>query len=168
MVIVNLLRGGKGAESIVGLESCAAVDWVIQVIYLILCIVITYIAVRFIKKETELKQICQDYKTEIELNNRNLVRLLLVAFVGGWVAGALGLGGGSIFNPILLEMGLNAIVSSATGMYMIMFSTAASTAVFMINDMILYDYALWIGFWCFFGSVIGLILLNKIMKKLNR
>ena len=84
------------------------------------------------------------------------------------MAGALGLGGGAIFNPVLIEMGLPAKVSSSTGMYMILFSTAASCAIFFINNMIIIDYALWIGFWCFFGSFFGLILLNKIMKKLNR
>lgn len=60
----------------------------------------------------------------------------MVGFVGGWVAGALGLGGGAIFNPILLEMGLPAKVSSSTGMYMIMFSTGASCAIYLINKML--------------------------------
>jgi len=32
--------------------------------------------------------------------------LIYVAFVAGWVAGALGLGGGAIFNPALIAMGV--------------------------------------------------------------
>ena len=168
MVIVNLLRGGKGTDSIIDLEICSAGDWIIQVCYLIFCIVITLYTKNLIQTQSKVRSICATVKDDIDFNGKKLLQLLVVAFAGGWVAGALGLGGGAIFNPILLEMGLPAIVSSATGMYMIMFSTAASTAVFMINDMILYDYALWIGFWCFFGSVVGLIMLNKIMKKLNR
>jgi len=31
---------------------------------------------------------------------------MVVAFYGGWVAGALGLGGGAIFNPALISMGV--------------------------------------------------------------
>lgn len=60
----------------------------------------------------------------------------MVGFVGGWVAGALGLGGGAIFNPVLLQMGVDAKVSSSTGMFMILFSTGASFAVYLINNML--------------------------------
>jgi len=33
--------------------------------------------------------------------------LLVIGAFGGWVAGALGLGGGSIYNPALLALGCN-------------------------------------------------------------
>ena len=52
------------------------------------------------------------------------------------MSGALGLGGGSIFNPLLLSMGVPPKVASATGMYMIIFSTGASTVTYVLNDML--------------------------------
>ena len=48
------------------------------------------------------------------------------------MSGALGLGGGSIFNPLLLSMGVPPRVASATGMYMIIFSTGASSLIYII------------------------------------
>ena len=47
------------------------------------------------------------------------------------VSGALGLGGGSIFNPIMITMGVPPVVSTSTGMYMVMYSTAASTLMYL-------------------------------------
>ena len=47
-ILVNLFRGGKGSESIIGLESCGAGDWVIQFVYLMGCIAITHFAIKYI------------------------------------------------------------------------------------------------------------------------
>lgn len=54
-------------------------------------------------------------------------RLVIYAFFGGWVSGALGLGGGAIFNPVMLSMGVPPSVSSSTGMYMVLFSNLGSS-----------------------------------------
>jgi uncharacterized membrane protein YfcA len=96
------------------------------------------------------------------------VKLVVFAFIGGWVSGALGLGGGAIFNPILLSMGVPPAVSSATGMYMIIFSTASSSIVYFLYNMLNIPYSLWIGAWCAVGSVLGLFLLNMITRKFDR
>lgn len=45
-------------------------------------------------------------ESDITLTNKNVIMLLILGFMGGLLAGALGLGGGVIFNPVLLAMGL--------------------------------------------------------------
>jgi len=97
-----------------------------------------------------------------------MVKLLGFSFIGGWVSGALGLGGGSIFNPLFLSMGVPPKVASASGMYMIIFSTGASTMIYIINGMLDISYGMWVGGFCFVGTFLGMHLLNVVMKKLNR
>ena len=65
----------------------------------------------------------------------NLVvrKLIIYAFLGGWVSGALGLGGGAIFQPVMLSMGVPPQVASATGMYIIMFTTFGSVVTGYIS-----------------------------------
>lgn len=58
--------------------------------------------------------------------------VLCLGFGGGWVAGALGLGGGVIFNPLLVSMNVPPRVSSATGMYLITFSKIATCVIYFI------------------------------------
>ena len=45
----------------------------------------------------------------------------------GGMVGAFGLGGGVVFNPLLLGLGVLPQVTTATAMYMILFGTTAST-----------------------------------------
>jgi len=93
---------------------------------------------------------------------------LLIGFIGGWAAGALGLGGGVIYNPALLALGVPPKVSSATGMYIVTFSTFASCCIFMIAGSLTMDYALWIGAWGVLGAIAGLLIVDWLMKKLGR
>lgn len=104
----------------------------------------------------------------IDLRGSNLAKLVGFSFIGGWVSGALGLGGGAIFNPLLLSMGVPPKVASASGMYMIIFSTGASTMTYIISGLLNLSYGLWVGGFCIIGTLLGMYLLNKIMKKLNR
>lgn len=91
-----------------------------------------------------------------------------MGFVGGWVAGALGLGGGSIYNPALLYMGIPPKVSSATGLYLVTFSKIAAVLIYYLNDQLDLYYGMWIGFWSCLGMVAGLLMTNYYMKKSGR
>ena len=107
-------------------------------------------------------------KSDVVLKGRPFVKLIVMSYVGGWVSGALGLGGGSIFNPLLLSMGVPPKVASATGMYMIIFSTGASTMTYILNDMLELSYGAWVGGFNILGTLLGMALLNSVMKKLGR
>ena len=75
--------------------------------------------------------------------------------VGGLLAGAFGLGGGAIFNPVLLTLGLPPQVSAATGLYLVTYSKVATSLVYFLNGEMNIGYALWLGFWSVFGSITG-------------
>jgi len=94
--------------------------------------------------------------------------VLGLGFGGGWVAGALGLGGGVIFNPLLMSLGVPPKVSSATGMYMITFSKIATCVIYFTNGKLMIDYGLWIAAWSMVGSIIGLYGANIYMAKFDR
>lgn len=51
---------------------------------------------------------------------------------------------------------------------MILFSTIGSTVVYALQGNLNILFGLWIGFWSCFASVIGLFVLDKIVKKFNR
>ena len=129
---VNLLRGSRKTPSIIGITKCGMLDWSIFLAFIIIALTLSYIGVRINKREQRLKELggatCQ---SDLKYRGRPLFYLLFFAFVGGWVSGAFGLGGGSVFNPLMIELGVPPTVSTSTGMYMIMFSTFASSIIYI-------------------------------------
>ena len=71
------------------------------------------------------------------------------------MSGAFGLGGGSVMQPMLISMGVPPSVSSATGMYMIMFSSAATSILYVSYNALDIPYALWLGGWSIVGFLVG-------------
>ena len=94
--------------------------------------------------------------------------VLALGFGGGFVAGALGLGGGVIFNPYLIGMGVPPKVSSATGMYLIMYSKIAACTVYLLAGKLDIQYGCWIACWSSAGAVVGLFASNWYMKRSGR
>ena len=97
-----------------------------------------------------------------------MIKLVFWAFFGGWISGALGLGGGAIYNPLLLGFGVAPSVTTATGMYMILVSTSGSSTIFVIYKMLDVGYGVWVGMWCCMGGVLGLYLMKKLMLRFDR
>lgn len=95
-------------------------------------------------------------------------KLLVLGFFGGFVAGALGLGGGVIFNPYLIGMGVPPKVSSSTGMYLVMFSTTAASIVYILSEKLDIVYGIWVAVWSILGSMLGLYGAGWYMKKFGR
>ena len=92
-----------------------------------------------------------------------MVSLVLIGFVGGFVAGAFGLGGGSIYNPAFLTLGVHPKVSGSTGMYLVMLSTINTCCVNFLNGYLTIYYALWISVWSLAGSIFGMSITDKVV-----
>lgn len=166
--MLSFVRGGKGDF---GFKKCSAGDWISLVVFFIFMIVFVVIATKISHSEQSLKKKYGGINladSDLIFEGKVLKKILGLGFGGGWVAGALGLGGGVIFNPLLLAMGVPPKVSSATGMYMITFSKISTSILYLVFDELYLDYGLWIGCWSAVGSVIGLAGANYYMKKFGR
>lgn len=101
--------------------------------------------------------------SDIRYSGSQLRYLLFFAFVGGWVSGALGLGGGSIFNPLMISLGVPPSVSTSTGMYMIMWSTCATSIMYLSYGSLNIPFAIWLSIWCSFGIITGVSLVTSLI-----
>jgi uncharacterized membrane protein YfcA len=72
-------------------------------------------------------------KSDLLLEGWTTFKLLSGALFGSWIGVTFGLGGGIVFNPIQIEMGVNPIVASSSSMYMIMLATFSSTVMYIYN-----------------------------------
>lgn len=106
--------------------------------------------------------------SDIRYRGKPLVKTILVGFVGGWVAGALGLGGGAIYNPVFLSMGIAPKVSSATGLYLVCFSKIAACFIYFMAGQLDIGYGIYIGAWSTLGSLAGVLATNWYMRVSGR
>ena len=162
---MNLLMGSESQPSLIGVEKCTVQYYSIQMMFVFICVASAYIAVNVNKREQRLKIKYQvNYKEgDVKFEGDTLTKLLGIGFVGGWVAGALGLGGGSIYNPALLTLGVHPKVSGATGMYLVLFSTINTCLVNYLNGYLNIPYAVWIASWSLVGSIAGMALTDKVV-----
>ena len=167
-LVLSLMRN---SESDFGLKACSYQDWLSVALYVVLMALIVIIATKMTASEQSLKEKYGRInlaKSDLIFRGKVLRNVLILGFGGGWVAGALGLGGGVIFNPLLLSMGVPPKVSSATGMYLITFSKIVTSVLYVMFGELKMDYGLWISAWSILGAVIGLWGANIYMKKSGR
>lgn len=114
--------------------KCTWYDFTVSGFYIFICILVTIVAIRRVNYEQyfKIKYNKGISKSDLKFSPSIVRRLVLVAFVGGWVSGALGLGGGSIFNPVLLSMGIPPAVASSTGMYLVLFTSIGSSITYTL------------------------------------
>jgi uncharacterized membrane protein YfcA len=167
LLLQTLLRGG----GTIGFAKCSTADWIFLAFFFIVMVAIVFVAVKLVSKQQKLKQKYGNINlapSDLVFEGKTLRNVLGLGLMGGWVAGALGLGGGVIFNPLLLAMGVPPKVSSATGMYIITFSKIATCVIYLLYGLLQMDYGLWIAFWSTIGAVAGLKGANYYMQKFGR
>ena len=84
------------------------------------------------------------------------------------MSGAIGIGGSSIFNPLMISMGVPPLVATSTAMYMVLYSSTASTVIYFSYGALDLQFAAWISFWCSVGVLIGASLFDRLFKNSKR
>ena len=126
----------------------------------------TWVAVRINAQEQKLKvkHGINYIEGEVLFEGKAVIILITIGFFGGLVAGALGLGGGSIYNPALLSLGVHPKASGATGMFLVLFSTINSVVLNFLNGLLDVKYACWITAFSLVGSILGMAGTDKVVK----
>ena len=107
-------------------------------------------------------------RSDIRFQGKQLTFLILLGLFGGLGAGALGIGGGAIFTPALISLGIPPLVTTATGLYLVLFSKVASCVIYFLNNELNLSFGLWIAVWATVGVVIGLVIVDKYIQKTGR
>lgn len=136
--------------SIIGIDSCSIPSFALFIVFQILCMLLCY----FVKKSHI------DFITPFSL--------LYKSYISGILAGILGIGGGLVINPVLLQMGYGPAESSALSAFVVLFTSASTSTQFLILGAFDYFNALFVAFLSIIGSIIGCFLLKYLIKKYKR
>eukprot|EP01012_Entosiphon_sulcatum_P063483 TRINITY_DN9098_c0_g1_i1.p1 TRINITY_DN9098_c0_g1~~TRINITY_DN9098_c0_g1_i1.p1 ORF type:complete len:486 (+),score=64.54 TRINITY_DN9098_c0_g1_i1:28-1485(+) len=86
---------------------------------------------------------------------RNVVAYPLWALVAGTAAGLLGTGGGMVYCPLLLYMGLLPSVAASTASFMILFTSSSMAFQFFVLGQLQARAAVWYAFMGSLGAICG-------------
>jgi len=99
---------------------------------------------------------------------QSYVRFPSVAFLAGLIGGSLGLGGGIIVSPMLLEVGMHSEAVQATTAAFVFLSSSLATIQYVILDQVAWDYAVWYGLLAVAATVLGQHLCEVYVRRHKR
>lgn len=174
VLLQALLRGGHGSGSLVGIECNSPTYWTFTAIPVVILGVLTlYVGYRL--RLTNRLKVLSDYpflQGDMHWTKPRVLIFPIYCIVAGVAAGLLGIGGGMVKGPIMLEMGILPPVQSATASFMILFTSSSTTLQFVIAGQfpgnLQYDYALWFALCGFLGGLTGQSVVSYLVKKYKR
>lgn len=95
----------------------------------------------------------------------SVAKMMLSSTIGGVLSGTLGISAGSIINPVIIGMGSPPLVATSTGMYMALYSTCASTVMFMSYGTLNVYFALWFSVWGSAGIMVSFSIVEALIRK---
>jgi uncharacterized membrane protein YfcA len=94
--------------------------------------------------------------------------VVLYCFIAGMLGGIVGIAGGIILGPLLLQMGLLPVVVAATNQYLALISCISVTSQFLYMGILNFQYAFILGIFTFTGSYLGITQVNRLVKITGR
>ncbi|ETW01851.1 hypothetical protein H310_06421 [Aphanomyces invadans] len=166
----SILKGGHGAPSVIGLVCGSMAYWSLTVLaFPFFVSVTTYFGFKILHRHELMQSHGYAYMPgDIQWNRRTTMLYPSLCTVAGVAAGMLGIGGGMVKGPLLLEIGMHPQVASATSTAMILFTSSATTIQFIVLGMLPYDYAAWYGAVGFLGGIVGQLGLSYLVRKYRK
>lgn len=92
----------------------------------------------------------------------------LLSTVAGFLGGFLGIGGGIIMSPLLLELGLAPEASQATSALFVLLSSSLATIQFVVLGKTMPQYVLWFSIWTVLATFAGQTIVDYLLRRYRR
>eukprot|EP00549_Striatella_unipunctata_P025848 CAMPEP_0118716266 /NCGR_PEP_ID=MMETSP0800-20121206/27394_1 /TAXON_ID=210618 ORGANISM="Striatella unipunctata, Strain CCMP2910" /NCGR_SAMPLE_ID=MMETSP0800 /ASSEMBLY_ACC=CAM_ASM_000638 /LENGTH=420 /DNA_ID=CAMNT_0006622645 /DNA_START=137 /DNA_END=1399 /DNA_ORIENTATION=+ len=170
VLAMNIMKGGGGFESPVGIECGSLSFWGVEVSIFVFILVVCWTSRSHLIQRTHLKQ-AMGYKYvegDIRWDERSTITYPLVCCLAGLVAGMFGVGGGIVKGPLMLALGVHPMVASATSACMILFTSFTATTSFMIFGLLVTDYAVACLVLGFVATIVGQTVMSLLLRRYKR
>ncbi|KAJ0393896.1 hypothetical protein P43SY_003549 [Pythium insidiosum] len=174
VLLQALLRGGHGVPSVVGVACASPEYWLLTLLPAVVLGLITWRIGYRLRLENRLRVLSQYpfLESDIHWTFARVTRFPIYCINAGIAAGLLGIGGGMVKGPIMLDMGVLPPVQSATASYMILYTASSTTLLFAIAGQfpgsLQYDYVGWFAFVGCLGGFCGQVVVSYLVKKYKR
>jgi uncharacterized membrane protein YfcA len=170
IMLLSLFKGAHGAPSVVGVQSCSAWYWVLACLTFPIVFVMTAGVGYYLVAKHREKVECgyQFHEGDVHYTISNVIWYPAICVFAGIMASLLGIGGGMIKGPLLLELGVVPAVSGASASFMILFTSSITTVQFIIMGLLPWDYGLWFAANGFLAGLVGTLLIGYLVRKYKK
>jgi len=167
LFVITLLKGGKGTPSLLGI-TCQS-PWYAVLIAGQFVWTLGFASVygcKIIKSRRAREEVNYPYlPRDVEWTPRKSQFYAIFTFFAGVVAGLIGIGGGMVLGPLMIVMGVDPRVSSATNATMIVLTSSSVAIMFVTSGMVPWEYALFFFCVCLIGAYVGKTFIDGYVKK---
>ncbi len=90
------------------------------------------------------------------------------AIAGGFIAGLVGVGGGIVVTPMLLEAGLKPKETASTSNFLLVFTALVGTTLFIFQGSLRTDYGIFYAIFCSGATVLGNQFIKDYIKRTKK
>jgi uncharacterized membrane protein YfcA len=166
--MISLVRGGKaGTLSIVGIKTCSIAYWGVTAGSFVVLTLFALIIGVMLKRGHDDKVSCNYTFVEgdIKWTGRNIYLFPTLSMFAGICGGLLGIGGGMVMGPLLLELGMLPENTQATSATTVLITSGAAMFQFLFFGLLIPDYGLFFSVIGFFATFFGQTFLNYLVKR---
>ena len=174
MLIDQLLEGSKKLDSIIKVKKCSFYFWLIFFIFISFCLIFTRIFYSRVKDEAKIRPNILLLQNPNEFNitsptvENKINKIIFYCFMAGVISGMLGIGGGILMAPLMLELGINPKVATSTSNLFLIFTSFSNTCLYMMAGNLIIKYALMYGILCGLFSYLGSNVLTDYVEKTGK
>lgn len=161
LMTMALLRGGHGLKSIVGIDTCSALSWLIYLIAHAICFLCSYLGY-----QKHLGRLTNS--NDPDSSKEKLHTLMKNSYMAGIIAGLLGVGGGMVLGPVMLNLGFLPEVATAISSFCVFFTSFSTTTQFIIQGAVTLQDSIVFLVVSAVGSFIGGSLISKLVEMHRR
>ena len=165
--VIALFKGKAGTKSAVGVECNTGGYWAVIMAGTVLLTGLTW----YVRK-TVLADIAANGQLDkpgvIKWDAENTIKYPMVCVLCGVMAGLMGIGGGMVVGPLLIELGVVSQVVAATSAYTVVITASSATVQFMVMGSLQYDYAAAVAIVGLVTTFLGQYVVDGMIKKYNR
>jgi len=151
-------------------SKCSSVYWVLMLAFLVIVLFYDYYIINHIETEYSYRKIINFPYDERDIvwTKPTIIKLAFIGLLAGFIAGVIGIGGGVVLGPILLDLGIHPIVGSVTTNMLVLITSSSTTFQFILFKMLNLQYGIICIIFSALGSYCGTYLVNTYVKKTGK
>ncbi|XP_078433396.1 sulfite exporter TauE/SafE family protein 5-like [Wolffia australiana] len=164
--LLQSLRQDTEGRGVVKIKRCGIQYWLITLFQAPVALLFTTYIVYVMNRQR--KRRASEDASKMVIDNLPKIIFPVAALVAGVLGGLFGIGGGLLTNPVLLQIGVPPQTAAATSCFMVLFSSSMSAVQYLMMGMKEIRQALIMGAGCGISSLVGVVLIEKAIRKYRR